>query len=125
LCGLLTIAAMWWLARTVEVTTVNRDWPNYSMTTAWTAAACLGLIVFSRAASFDIVITMTATWALALFLSAELTQHRQKQNWLLIGFYCLVGLSLLAKVWLGLSFRLASLARTTSCGVNCQEEESG
>ena len=101
-CGLVTVAAIWWLARTVEVTTVNRDWPNYSMTTAWTAASCLGLIVFSRAASFDIVITMTATWALALFLSAQLTQHRQKQNWLLIGFYCLVGLSLLAKGLVGI-----------------------
>jgi 4-amino-4-deoxy-L-arabinose transferase and related glycosyltransferases of PMT family len=59
ICGLLTIAAIWMLARKVELATTNQDWPGYASWTALIAASCLGLIGFSRGASFDIVITMT------------------------------------------------------------------
>jgi 4-amino-4-deoxy-L-arabinose transferase-like glycosyltransferase len=61
-----------------------------------------GLIVFSRGASFDIVITMTSAWALGLFVSAELSIDRRKQIGFLAGFYCFVGLSVLAKGLVGL-----------------------
>jgi len=56
--------------------------------------------VFARAASFDIVITMTVTWALGFFLASELEAGRR--HWLLAGFYCFVGLSLLAKGLVGI-----------------------
>ena len=102
ICGLLTIAAIWMLARKVELTTTNQDWPGYASWTALIAASCLGLIGFSRGASFDIVITMTTAWALTLFCYAELTEDRREQNWLLFGFYCLVGLSLIAKGLVGI-----------------------
>jgi 4-amino-4-deoxy-L-arabinose transferase-like glycosyltransferase len=59
------------------------------------------LIVFSRAASFDVVVTMTATWSLAFFLLHELPTTRRKRL-LLVGFYSFVGLSLLAKGLVGI-----------------------
>jgi 4-amino-4-deoxy-L-arabinose transferase-like glycosyltransferase len=91
ICGLLTIAAVWWVGREIDL-----DFQSLVVT-----ATCLGLIVFSRAASFDVVITMTTTWALAFFLLHELDTKRNKR-WLLIGFYCFVGLSLLAKGLVGI-----------------------
>jgi 4-amino-4-deoxy-L-arabinose transferase-like glycosyltransferase len=56
--------------------------------------------VFSRAASFDIVVTMTITVALSLFLASEIEPG--KRWWLLAGFYGFVGLSLLAKGLIGI-----------------------
>ena len=94
LCGLLTIAAVYWVGREVERTGGIADFGIWS---ALVTASCLGLIVFSRAASFDVVITMTTTWALAFFLLHELLRKR----WFLAGFYVCVGLSLLAKGLVG------------------------
>ena len=92
-CGLLTIAAVWFVGRTVE--------GDFAFWTVLVSATCLGLVVFSRAASFDIVITMTATWSLAFFLLHELPATKRKQL-LLAGFYVFVGLSLLAKGLVGI-----------------------
>jgi len=88
LCGLLTIAAVWLVGREV----------NFGFWSVIVTASCLGLIVFSRAASFDVVITMTTTWSLAFFLLYELRRKRS----LLVGFYAFVGLSLLAKGLVGI-----------------------
>ena len=90
LCGLLTIVAVWCVGREVD-----RSFGFWSLIAS---ASCLGLIVFSRAASFDIVITMTTTWSLAFFLLHELRRKRS----LLAGFYAFVGLSLLAKGLVGI-----------------------
>jgi 4-amino-4-deoxy-L-arabinose transferase-like glycosyltransferase len=57
LCGVLTIAAVWWVGREIDL-----GFPSLVVT-----ATCLGLVVFSRAASFDVVVTMTAAWSLAFF----------------------------------------------------------
>ena len=92
-CGLLTIVAVCCVGR--EVDRGLGFWSLVTMTT------CLGLIVFSRAASFDVVITMTATWSLAFFLLHELPSTKNKRL-LLAGFYVFVGLSLLAKGLVGI-----------------------
>lgn len=91
LCGILTIVAVWLVAREID-----KDVLGLVVT-----ATCLGLIVFSRAASFDVVITMTTTWSLAFFVLHELSAVRNKRL-LLIGFYAFVGLSLLAKGLVGI-----------------------
>jgi 4-amino-4-deoxy-L-arabinose transferase-like glycosyltransferase len=65
-------------------------------------ASSLGFIVFSRAASFDIVVTMTLTWALAFFIASEAEEQGQGKRKLLAGFYVFIGLSLLAKGLIGL-----------------------
>jgi len=96
LCGLLTIAAVWCVGRQVE-----KDYSHFGFWSVIVTASCLGLIVFSRAASFDVVITMTTTWSLAFFLLHELQCSRRKRL-LLAGFYAFVGLSLLAKGLVGI-----------------------
>ena len=113
LCGLLTIVAITFVGHEIK----------RGLSTLVVTATCLGLIVFSRAASFDIVVTMTTTWALACFLLHELagtgrgnsksgrgacpraSDSGGKPPFLtchyLIGFYLFVGLSLLAKGLVG------------------------
>ncbi|HET9477952.1 MAG TPA: glycosyltransferase family 39 protein, partial [Pyrinomonadaceae bacterium] len=97
-CGLLTIAAVWLVGRAVgRASDQARD---FSFWAVLITSSSLGLIVFSRAASFDVVVTMTTTWALAFFLLHEL-KHERKTAFL-IGFYIFVGLSLLAKGLVGI-----------------------
>jgi 4-amino-4-deoxy-L-arabinose transferase-like glycosyltransferase len=96
LCGLLTIAAVLFVGREID-----REEPRgFRFWSVVVTASCLGLIVFSRAASFDVVVTMTTTWSLAFFLLRELPTTRNKRA-LLAGFYVFVGLSLLAKGLVG------------------------
>lgn len=98
LCGLLTIAAVAYTGRAVaRVTDDTRDFGFWSVVVT---ASSLGLIVFSRAASFDVVITMTTSWALAFFLVHEISGGRRAR--LLVAFYVFVGLSLLAKGLVGI-----------------------
>jgi 4-amino-4-deoxy-L-arabinose transferase-like glycosyltransferase len=97
LCGLLTIAAVWRVGREVE--RVSSESQDFAFWTTLVAASALGLIVFSRAASFDITITTTTTWALACFVLYELNLRRR--SGFLVGFYLCVGLSLLAKGLVG------------------------
>jgi len=92
-CGLLTIVAVWCVSREVD--------RNFGFWSLLATTTCLGLIVFSRAVSFDVVITMTTTWSLALFLLHELPSTENKRL-LLAGFYVFVGLSLLAKGLVGI-----------------------
>jgi 4-amino-4-deoxy-L-arabinose transferase-like glycosyltransferase len=99
--GLLTIAAVWYLARTVERTTKSTKLAGYGNWSALISASCLGIVVFSRGASFDIVITMTTAWALTFFLRSEFTEDPKRATSFLIGFYCFVGLSLIAKGLVG------------------------
>ena len=98
ICGLLTIAAVWCVGRAVQ--RGSEEARDFGFWTTLVAASSLGLVVFSRAASFDVVITMTTTWALAFFLLHELAP--QKRSAALIGFYICIGLSLLAKGLVGI-----------------------
>jgi 4-amino-4-deoxy-L-arabinose transferase-like glycosyltransferase len=97
-CGLLTIVAVWCVGRELDRSDDSRGFGFWSLVVMTT---CLGLIVFSRAVSFDVVITMTATWSLAFFLLHELPSTKNKRL-LLAGFYVFVGLSLLAKGLVGI-----------------------
>ncbi len=102
LCGLLTIAAVWCVGRQVECTTSGQGLPGLGFLSALVTASCLGLIVFSRAVSVDIVITMTTTWALSFFLLHEVAKRKRGRSLLLIAFYSFVGLSLVAKGLVGI-----------------------
>lgn len=97
-CGLLTIGAVWYVARAVERT--SEETHDFSFWSVLAAASSLGLIVFARAASFDVVITMTTTWALAFFVVGQL--RPEKRSAFLVGFYIFIGLSLLAKGLVGI-----------------------
>ena len=107
LCGLLTIAAVTYVGRAVERSLELKSASNgeptpsgFGFSSVLVMASSLGLIVFSRAASFDVAITATIAWALAFFVVYELSE-RQRTS-LLVGFYAFVGVSLLAKGLVGI-----------------------
>jgi len=106
LCGLITAAFLWWLARNIE--RLSAEAPEGNDFAQWSVLvflSSLGTIAFSRAASFDIVLTMTLTGALSFFFVWHLRQSRgatgKNSVALLAGFYFFVGLSLLAKGLVG------------------------
>jgi 4-amino-4-deoxy-L-arabinose transferase-like glycosyltransferase len=99
--GLLTIAAVWCVGRQVERKTSTSELSDLGFWSALAAATSLGLIVFSRGATFDIIITMTTTWALSFFVLQEFATTSRARTTLLSGFYIAVGLSLLAKGLVG------------------------
>ena len=97
LCGLFSIFALFWLGNRFSQAD-NR----VGLCSALMLASSLGLIVFSRAASFDVVVTMTLTWALAFFVASEIADNDKQRRRLLAGFYVFIGVSLLAKGLIGL-----------------------
>jgi 4-amino-4-deoxy-L-arabinose transferase-like glycosyltransferase len=99
--GVLTLLAIYWLARKVEIASSDHDLEGLGFWSILVAATTLGIIVFSRAASFDILVTMTMTWALAFFFAQELDQRGHNRAIFLAAFYIFVGLSLLAKGLVG------------------------
>src|SRR6185295_13281785 len=105
--GVLTVAAVFVVAQTVEFVSDGDDkLQGYAFWSAIAAATTLGIVGFSHAASFDIVLTMTTTWALAFYVLYDLQEHSEvsekPSGWLLSGFYIFVGLSLLAKGLVGI-----------------------
>jgi 4-amino-4-deoxy-L-arabinose transferase-like glycosyltransferase len=101
LCGVLTVLGVWILTRHFE-RSHHTELAGLSWWSTMAAATSFGMIVFSRGASFDIVITMTLTWAFALFFLHEQSRSAKSRRLLLIGFYVAVGLSLLAKGLIGI-----------------------
>ena len=137
ICGLLTAVFIYWIAAAGRDPTPGSpdgqpgwggtvregaaylaqssqdDLPQYG---ALAFLSSLGVIAFSRAASFDIVITMTMTGALACFFvwSARAGSARipaggspaslsaRSNGWLLLISYIFIGLSLLAKGLIGI-----------------------
>ncbi|MEO7971081.1 MAG: glycosyltransferase family 39 protein [bacterium] len=120
LSGLLTVAAVFWIGRRTERSATisdleseisaqpdlksaisNNRFGSLGFWSAFVAGTSGGLIAFSRAVSFDILITMTIAWALAFFFAAELEIDQKSQRRLLLGFYFAIGVSLLAKGLVG------------------------
>lgn len=104
LCGLLTVLLIFWAGRRTE-RSLGTDAGESGGLGLWSgvaAASSAGMIVFSRAASFDVVITMTVTAALCCFFVAEIERDGRLKSWLMAGFYAAMGASLLAKGLVGL-----------------------
>ncbi len=108
--GLLTVLAVFCIGQSVE-RTVKREaelrnggaeLSGLGFWSALTAATTLGIVVFSRAASFDVIVTMTMTWALTFFIISELEETDKARRRYLVGFYIFIGLSLLAKGLIGI-----------------------
>ena len=116
--GVLTVVAVFVVGRRVER---NEDPDNelqsYAFWSALAAATTIGIVVFSRAASFDIVLTMTTTWALAFYILYDLDERLfcyadvnvKLRRRFLAGFYTFIGLSLLAKGLVGIVIPLGVL----------------
>jgi 4-amino-4-deoxy-L-arabinose transferase-like glycosyltransferase len=81
------------------------------------AASSIGLIVFSRGASFDIILTFPVTASLVSFFIFDLTQRREENTpqsftkiLSLVLFYFLIGVALIAKGLVGIVFPFAIVA---------------
>jgi 4-amino-4-deoxy-L-arabinose transferase-like glycosyltransferase len=97
--GLLTIAAVYCISRRglrEEAGGAFAFWSTLA------AATMLGVVVFSRAASFDIILTMATTWSLAFYLLYEIESRAKLRQACLVGFYAFIGVSLLGKGLVGI-----------------------
>jgi 4-amino-4-deoxy-L-arabinose transferase-like glycosyltransferase len=128
ICGLVTALFVWWIAVTMVTADAESssrkglshegDGSTPASLPRWSTLVLLssiGMMVYSRAASYDIVLTMTLTGAFAFFLvweirsasvpadgmQASLPVRNRSGNSLLVGFYFFIGLSLLAKGLIG------------------------
>ena len=117
-CGLLTAVFVYWIGKTIEDAGAEansgtgidedqrRDGLGRFSALVWLSS--VGVVVFSRGASFDIVVTMTVTGALACFFAWHVRDRTRsgsdgiQPHLLLAGFYLFIGLSLLAKGFIGI-----------------------
>jgi 4-amino-4-deoxy-L-arabinose transferase-like glycosyltransferase len=129
LFGLGTIAGIWILGKAVE-----RRLPaeykncNFANWLALIAASTVGIIAFSRAASFDIILTFPVTASLACFFIWELGREQAPSvsqpgdeskisssprllfSFSLAAFYFFAGVALIAKGLVGIVFPMAIVA---------------
>ena len=136
LFGLGTAAALWLLGKSIatEVTekskavssvfSVSSEAVSFANWLALIAASTLGILVFSRGASFDITVTFPMTAALVSFFIFDHAQHKhavaiptsrdsdtpRRAVLPLILFYFFVGVALLAKGLIGIVFPYAIIA---------------
>lgn len=111
LCGLLTIFLIYVMGRRVERAAKGEETASgLGLWSSLAFASSLGAIVFSRGATFDIVLTMTVTLALVSFFISEIETEQDKRRRWLAGFYAAVGLSLLAKGLVGIVIPFGVLA---------------
>ncbi len=111
--GLGTVASLWILGR--GLTGSSREKIDFAFHIALIAASTLGIIVFSRGASFDIVITFPLTAALVSFfvwhskneIGSEDGAGRVGVSLPLLLFYVFIGVALLAKGLIGIVFPFA------------------
>ncbi len=101
LSGLFTVVSIYWLAKRAENASRDNELVGLAALSALVTLSTAGIMVFSRAASFDIVVTMTVTWSLSFFFVYELDPQSASRNLHLAGFYACIGLSLLAKGLIG------------------------
>lgn len=111
LFGLATVASLFILGLNADRTTDRRGGNHRGDFARWIAliaASTLGILVFSRGASFDIVVTFPITAALVSFFVFD--RGRKKALFALPLFYFFIGLAILAKGLIGIVFPLAIVA---------------
>jgi 4-amino-4-deoxy-L-arabinose transferase-like glycosyltransferase len=122
LFGLGTIASLWVLGRNVAADKIGNSADYFGNLLALISASSIGIIVFSRGASFDIILTFPITASLVsfyLFDRAETgspgsvdSAHRSPRSFptgsvALAGFYFFIGIAILAKGLVGIVFPFA------------------
>jgi 4-amino-4-deoxy-L-arabinose transferase-like glycosyltransferase len=100
-CGLGTVAALWLIGRYAGLES------KFANLLALVAASTLGIIVFSRGASFDIVVTFPITASLAGFIIYDTERNHRLA---IFCFYFFIGVALLAKGLIGLVFPFGIVA---------------
>ncbi len=130
LFGLGTVLSLWILGRNLATENTEKqseiedktDFSSSSVNSAakkdfanWLAliaASSLGLIVFSRGASFDIILTFPVTASLVSFFLFDQSERKTGFTFyfLLFTFYFFIGVALIAKGLVGIVFPLAIVA---------------
>jgi 4-amino-4-deoxy-L-arabinose transferase-like glycosyltransferase len=113
LFGFGTVASLWILGRSLDLRPPRQGARAFADWLALIAASTIGLIVFSRAASFDIVLTFPMTASLVGFFVFESAAPRSSRSraWLgLFAFYFFIGAALLAKGLVGIVFPVSIVA---------------
>jgi len=107
--GLATIAVLWILGRFAERHDDAAGTRTLANWLALIAASTLGIIVFSRGASFDIIVTFPLTASLVCFYLFDRSENGTfRQRYLpLIFFYVFIGVAMLAKGLIGIIFPFA------------------
>jgi 4-amino-4-deoxy-L-arabinose transferase-like glycosyltransferase len=104
--GLGTVASLWLLGRFSNVRTDRKEAVEFANWLALIAATTLGILVFSHAASFDIILTFPLTASLVGFFiadRAEMGEDRKRYAGF-SAFYFFSGLAVLAKGLIGIIF---------------------
>lgn len=109
LFGLGTIASLFVLGKAAvdERAPDLRRFPNYL---ALISASSLGLLVFSRGATFDIIVTFPITAALTCYFVYDRKKWGLSGNLPLVLFYFFIGLAVLAKGLIGILFPFSIVA---------------
>lgn len=115
LFGLGTIFCLWLLGKWVIERPLIRDQRYGADLPKWLAivgASTLGIIVFARGATFDIILTFPMTAALVCFFGSYIADQRSFVSYYLplAGFYFFAGVALLAKGLVGIVFPYAIVA---------------
>lgn len=122
LFGLGTVGSLWLLGHTATKTEGHGPKTDFANWLALIAASALGIIVFSRGASFDITVTFPMTAALVSFFIFDASRHntpdaidpgsdlRSRAILPLFLFYFFIGVALLAKGLIGIVFPYAIIA---------------
>lgn len=118
LFGLGTIFSLWILGKSVDGQKQSNDDISATPTTKFSnwlaliAASSVGLLAFSRGASFDIILTFPVTAALVSFFIFDRSRRKTftAQYLPLILFYFFIGVALLAKGLVGIVFPIAIVA---------------
>lgn len=103
LAGLLTVFFVARLALKVERETggPSSSLSGFGLTATAVVASSGGMLVFSRGASFDVLLTAAVAASLCFFYGAEVEREAGRRRLLLAGFYACAGLSLLSKGLVG------------------------
>ncbi len=109
LFGLGTIFTLWILGKLVTAKESTRNFANWL---ALIAASSIGLIAFSRGASFDIILTFPITASLVGFFIFDQSEKRSgvTLHVSLFAFYFFIGIALLAKGLVGILLPFAVVA---------------
>ncbi|MEQ1643655.1 MAG: glycosyltransferase family 39 protein [Pyrinomonadaceae bacterium] len=105
LFGLGTVAALWFLGKSVV-----QGNSIFAQRLAVIAASTLGILVFSRGASFDITITFPVTAAMVCYFIFERRSDEKGSTLPLVLFYVFVGIAVIAKGLIGIVFPYAIVA---------------
>ena len=107
--GLGTVFCLWWLGSSFRQTDQRSNNNDLARWLAIVGATTVGIMVFARGASFDIVLTFPMTAALVSFFIADRSEIKTFASYYLpLGsFYFFIGVALLAKGLVGIVFPIA------------------